>query len=384
MSEVIVLNGSYFFPPHIMQVLCNAKHHLTTDKNMSSTASDIPGVTPQSQIITSGRGSRTGGSLAGHSVRSRRKHTPYMKSATSRRLAGVKPQDDQEEPPDFEGFLKKTWRLYKMTPMYNFSYDNRTLRRHSAVLSAFVEAESLKGAVVSEGEVAGKAVISVYRGLRTNESDSEAIQILVKSKPSTGQGEAKVAVTAVLFGAGVNEDIQRRLPSSFTWLPLMMVKGPVGITSSVQSWLQSNFDCHITPMEFTSTDLSWMVAMWAGVETDIGHKPVELLYRVPQVEGLSSITYTINAGDCKALWDSVHTEERDQFTVEEVEVFTKALESHFYAHFNIFLGHMHLSRAGTGIGLVSMDGKVKLFQNDHVLRMLSHFTQLATEQLDLR
>ena len=40
------------------------------------------------------------------------------------------------------------------------------------------------------------------------------------------------------------------------------------------------------------------------IDAEKKNKPVELLYAVPaECEGLSRITYTTDASDCKVLWD---------------------------------------------------------------------------------
>ena len=47
-----------------------------------------------------------------------------------------------------------------------------------------------------------------------------------------------------------------------------------------------------------------MFNTWLLIDTEKKNKPVELLYAVPaECEGLSQITYTIDASDCKVLWD---------------------------------------------------------------------------------
>lgn len=353
--------------------------------------------TPQSQVVhfsattRSGHSSGTSSKYPGLPVR---KYTPYNKTPKSRRLgvrwknvSGIRTPVQVTDTPELKDLVNKTWKVYKLSPLYNFSHRTTQLRSYARLLSAHIEAESLKGVAigVNENEVADKVHISTFKGLAVSDADAEAVEIILKSKPKTGNGEPKVSLTAYLCSVGVDPETKSLMKSAFTYLPVMIVKGAVGLTGHLISWLQSQFDCHITPMSFCASDLSWVLATWAGYgREEGGTKPVELVYTVPkECEGLNTITMTIQATDCKDLWDCIHDSENEEFTIEEVVRFMKSIEAHFYHHFKIYLSALALKRVGTSIAMLGTEGRLKIFLKEHIHRVLQHVTELAFEQLDL-
>lgn len=235
-----------------------------------------------------------------------------------------------------------------------------------------------KGIVVDNSN--GKqCILSIYEGLQVNAVDPEAVQILVTNKNGNGKTTGSPVLTAVLCGVDLDSNPCSVLQKQFIYYPIMLVKATVGLTSLLSLWLERHFDCRVSPFRPTSMDLAWMVSLWSGRLPGKKSKPVELLYTVPECEGLSRITYTIDANDCKVLWDSIHTTESDDFTGEEVGAFLKSLEEHFYECFKVKLWKMELTRIGTAVAVVG-DGRLKIFSAEdawHVLRFLS---ELALEQ----
>ncbi|XP_033754986.1 centromere protein L-like [Pecten maximus] len=336
---------------------------------------------------------RIGKSLVSRSIRrSTRRYTPYGKTPQSRRITVKEPvsrlqrtptsrrsgrKGDKDEPKDFKGLTMKTWRSFKLTPLYGFSTNPRDLKKIANILSAHIEAEKRKG-IFMDNTLMGKAYISVYKDLKVTDVDPEAIQIVVKGK--NPNGEDIIQLTAVLCGVDMQENhIKSTMRDNFTYFPVMLVKASVTMSSAVISWLEMQYDCKVTPLTLSSYDLAWMVSMWSGMENQKGKtKPVELLYSVPkECEGLTSINYSIDPEDCKDLWERIHDKDEIDFTSEEVQVFIRCLEAHFFRVFKVKVSAMSLVRIGTPVCMVGTDGRLKIFLSDKVHVLLRHLTELA-------
>lgn len=238
-------------------------------------------------------------------------------------------------------------------------------------------------AVASDTDKTNSVCFSLYKGLRSSQADREAIQITLTQKSNNvkDNGEPRVALTAVLCSVDCREDVTRAVCGPFSMLPIMLVKGPLGLTGHLIPWLQTQFDCKIDLAKFSPTCLSWMVAMWAGYTPEKGGRAVELCYSVPkEVEGLSTITMTVDPKSCKTLWDSLHEETNQSFSENEVVTFIKSLETHFYHHFKVNLTAMSLTRIGTSTAYIGSDGRLKIFSADRLHQVLAHVTEAVVEQ----
>lgn len=273
--------------------------------------------------------------------------------------------------------------MFKITPLFKFTSDTADLKKYSGRLSAHIEAERQKGLFV-DNTTSSKAYISVYKGLRVSAADKEAIQILIKGRNRGGFGDETVLLTSLLCSVQMEHNpVEPNLRNKFAYYPLLMIKGLVSVTDGLINWLQSTFDCVVTPMLFSPHDLAWMVAMWSGTMTDPVHrsKPVELLYKTPsECKGIDKITYTIEATDVKDLWDRIHDDKSTDFTCEEVTLFVNSLESHFHSLFRIKLSALQLYSVGTSLAYIGDSGRLKIFSADHVLWILRYMTVLSLER----
>ncbi|XP_060080286.1 centromere protein L-like [Ylistrum balloti] len=334
-----------------------------------------------------------GKSLVSHSIRrSTRRYTPYGKTPQSRRIAVTAPRSriqrtptsrksdrvsEKEQQKDFKGLTMKTWRSFKLTPLYGFSSNPRNLKKIANALSAHIEAEKRKG-IFMDNTLMGKAYISIYKDLKVTEVDPEAIQIIVKGKNATG--EDTIQLTAVLCGVDMQENhIKAAMRENFTYFPVMLVKASLSMCNAVTRWLEMQYDCKVTPLSLSSYDLAWMVSMWSGMKNENGKtKPVEFLYSVPkECEGLSSINYSIDPEDCQDLWERIHDKDEVDFTSEEVQKFIRSLEAHFFRIFKVKISAMSLVRIGTPLCMVGTDGRLKIFLSNKIHVLLRHLTELA-------
>jgi len=317
--------------------------------------------------------------------------TPYRKTPRSRRIhrnpPAVEARHTVQRNVLNEAELGKllaghTWQMYRVTPLYAFSYRKKHLRQYERELGAYFDAESNKGVGVEHRveERVDNATITVIKGLK-QEHDRHAIQIQLKAKPARADSdEKKVVLTAVLCSVNLLSEQASRVHDQFVALPLLLTKGPVAHCRLLTSWLQSQFDCRINQLKLSAHSLVWVVALWAGIVTK--KVSVELLYKVPAVvPGVRTITLNIDPQDCQRLWNKIHKDDSDEFQAEEVLQFMKALEKHFHRHFRIHLRCLQLSRIGTGVAMLASSGKLKIMSADHVITTLSHLTELAAEMV---
>ncbi|ELT96885.1 hypothetical protein CAPTEDRAFT_224521 [Capitella teleta] len=373
------------FPHRRLRSLNNSQNIQRT--SITSTRLSIQKQTPQNapQISRSKRSTPwTGKRLA-----------PFQKTPASRNLrtprniVSSKPRKKRgrlshDLPLRHFELLNKTWRLYRVSPMFKFKTECMKLRHYSVHLASHIKAEVAKGlAVDAQVETADAAQFSLFSGLKIQPDESEAVEITLKQKPSRGSGEKepRVVLTAILCCVGAPSEDLRKVHSDFTQLPLMLVKGPVTLTSYLTQFLELQFDCHVSPVVFSTCDLSWMLAMWAGFSSKTGNRKVQLSYSVPaSIQGLDNISMEINSDDCLRMWKYIHDENDESFHASEVVCLIKSLEEHFVHHFGINLAAMNLYTVGTASAFVGAEGKLKVFSVSHLPQVLSHITKLMLEK----
>ncbi|KAK3610311.1 hypothetical protein CHS0354_029777 [Potamilus streckersoni] len=302
------------------------------------------------------------------------------KSCNIARIAPIlSRQVSGEEEENIKALLNKTWHVFGLSPLYNFERKSSAFQRYSKSLSSALEAESHKGCFV-DNDVPGSVEIGGIRGLTVNIGDQNAVGIFVRGK--NRKAEDAMVYTALFCCVNLQFcPIPKDLQASFKYFPIMLASGPVAIMNSINNWLESQFDCRVTKLKFSSNDLLWMASLWSAYTPVPKSRPLELVYAVPQeCEGLSKITYRMAAADAKRLLDIVHPDDSDELTEEEVQAYFDALESHLCYMFHAKLGTMYLRTVGNSIAYVSTDGKIKLFSMDYVFNVLAHLTQLSVER----
>ncbi|XP_002737410.2 centromere protein L-like [Saccoglossus kowalevskii] len=324
-----------------------------------------------------------------------RRHMPYTKTPTSRRLTCKthrrfpRLRNERLQVSRIKELVDKTWKVYKATPFFNFSYKSEGLKRYSRHLSAHLEAESSKNIVDVEGELGEHGTFEIMNGVALSESDVEAVEITVKTKKQNGNEDGKVVLIGVLCSVEIAEECVIK-NKQFTNLPVFLVKGNVAVTRHVINFLQAQFDSNIIAMHFPPMELAWMIAMWTGFIPDAEESnvatsrniPLELVYRVPEeIEGLRTITMTIRAQDAKKMWKCVHNADSEEFTNEEMNSFIHGIEQHFYYHFKIKLAAMSLHTIRCSIASVDTDGRLKILSNTSVHEVLRHVTQLIVDSM---
>lgn len=276
---------------------------------------------------------------------------------------------------------QKLWRVYRLTPLYNFQDKQSDLQYYSRMLSSQIAAENKRGVFVDTSEP-GDATVNLFSGLDVGLNDHKAVLIEVNGK-ARNKEEEKVISQAVLFSTDLEYNpLKPSLQPHFTYFANMLVRGPETVSQTIQNWLEVQFDCKVVSQKFTSQALGFMAAMFTGFNEV--HKPLDLVYGVPaEVEGLSNIDYSVKADDCLRLWNKIRGTEEDSFTLEEAQLFISGLEGHFYEIFKIKLHAMPLLTVGTSVAFVDRDGKIKLHSksSENILKVCRHLTDLALDQL---
>ena len=57
-----------------------------------------------------------------------------------------------------------------------------------------------------------------------------------------------------------------RVQSGFTSLPLLLSRGPQALSSQLRLWLETSFDCHVSPHSLEAEDLSLLTGQFATAE----------------------------------------------------------------------------------------------------------------------
>lgn len=330
-----------------------------------------------------------------------RRYTPYTKTPKSARIPSSPENNrdfDEEESRDLpaesdstasseiKSLVGKTWRVYRVSPLYDFQYTTASFKTYAKSLSAFLEAETQVGNMAVElltDSASGKFRVefNLMKELTISESDSPAVKITIFSKQTGRQPTNDSPILTALFcslGNDSSKDARPLTRRKFTFLPVCLVRGPAVLSRCFVSGLEAMFDCKISPMNFSSMDFAWFVSLWAGVALKEYSRPVELCYSLPaSIKGLSRILYNIRAKDAKAIWNCVHENNSPLFTEKESDMFMKALETHFYHHFKVDLSRVALSRIGTSIVLVGSKGRLKLLHPKYVKHILQQITQSA-------
>ncbi|XP_020898780.1 centromere protein L [Exaiptasia diaphana] len=298
--------------------------------------------------------------------------TPGIAMQTNRELKDISS--------DICHIVGKTWRLHRCSPLHRFK--TSFLQGYKRLLLGHLESIKTKGLAFEVGEevysIDGKfsVDISILQEFSFYDTDERALKVTVYQVVNN---TSSPVLDAIFCNFG--NDFQNWYGlDGFTFLPVCIVKGPVSLSRTVMSWFQDHFDCTIIPFKLPPIELTWYASLWAGLETDNKPCDFELCYTVPcSVKGLKKVSFCVDTGDVKLLWDSCHSNDSDIFTGEESQAFMEALNSHFYQHFRVHLGSLSLSRIRTSVVYLNSDGQIKILQAKYVRHILQQITAAALE-----
>ncbi|KAH9509541.1 hypothetical protein Btru_046120 [Bulinus truncatus] len=309
--------------------------------------------------------------------------TVQSQAKKSRKLiAPITVNEESVEYHDYAGILKKTWRLYSMSPLYNFKSNHLTFKKYARSLDAALAGERCSFADSSEGLETSS--FSIYKGLKFSASDPEAVQIQIVGKKSADGQKSNTVLNALMICVDVeHQPVPAAIGAHFTYYPVVMVMGNKLRSSVLLNWLERHFDCHTSPFLLSSNDLRWLLACCST--KDIGPKavPVLLQYSLQNLcEGISTIDCTFESSFCKALWERIHNSSTPPTSVEQDDVdrFVEALESHLEYTMHIVFSKLSLSEVGTPLAYVSSQGKIKLFTSEGIFLALHLLCSVANDR----
>ena len=283
----------------------------------------------------------------------------------------------------FQDIIGKTLRVYQASPLYDF--DASSVTTYAEQISGFLQLETDKQLLVgANGEIKNrkyKTDIFVFKDITAEDTKLSAVKVTVNNFTENTSTKVKSTsnpiLTMMMCSVEKEASEDTRLQSQFTFLPVCLIKGPADLCRSLIQWFEQKFDCRITPMTFSSTDLCWYFSLWAGMSSAGKSTPIELCYDASTVTGLNRILFSIEEKDAKEIWENIHDKNSFIFTEEESLTFLKALETHFYHHFKINLEGLSVTRVRTAIACIASEGKLKLVHSLYVDHILEQLTQTA-------
>lgn len=313
--------------------------------------------------------------------------TPHKKQPHSRCITGSAKGGRCTErnahpgvPVDFNDVVNVSWRVYDASPLYKFSQDSKHFKKYSLELEQRLRPTLQE---LNKQTVQHRVCMTRLEGLKMLRRDPDAVKLTIHEVNKRTK-ESRLVLHCILCIVRDDRDlIRKRLPVTYTRLPLVVISGPESLAEKVVVYFEERFDCRITKVSFPPLELKWMCAMWAGA-VDNPTKKVQLVYSLPdEVKGIRKITYDINPQDCQDLWRSIHDLEEPSFTEAEVVAFMTALQHHFYRHFKVNLTRCQLVEIKSSVVAVAAEGKLKLFDEESVLRVFRHLTTILVEDQDL-
>ena len=268
--------------------------------------------------------------------------------------------------------VNKTWRVYRVSPLYCFKTDAKSLKVYEKRLNSILAVETCGAAEV-------RSSVKMKSSFTKLDADSDDYGVEIKITTNGGKENAgKDELVAVLCCSRNmnNENDANALNADLTSLPVCLIKSTVLLKDTFLQWLENDFGCRACPLLFSPTDLAWLVSLCAGIGEPT--TLVELTYAVPPViSGLDTVYFTIDAKDARRIWNLVHDPEQPYFTHDEAKRILNSFETHVYHHFKIHLNQMQLRTVGTSVAYIGQEGRVKILQEDYAHYLLQQLSQLA-------
>lgn len=270
--------------------------------------------------------------------------------------------------------VSKTWRVYRISPLYSFQADLKTLKLYERHLNRFLSFDTCSAREM-ESTAKRKVIISRLQG---DKDGDFGVEIKI-SNSRHKNAFTKEELVAIFFCAGGNlHDMENIdvLNENFTSLPICLIKSNVLLKETFLNWLEEQFGCRASPFLFSPTDLAWLVTLCAGIGEPT--KSVDLTYTVPAfITELNTILVKMDGSDARKIWNLIHNHNQKYFTSEEATKMLKAIETHFYHHFKIHLNQMHLTTVASSVACVRQEGRLKVLQEECVCYILQQLVQLT-------
>ncbi|XP_028397968.1 centromere protein L-like [Dendronephthya gigantea] len=302
------------------------------------------------------------------SIHQRRSHTTQGPKHKNKQQRSVELSKDTSR--DISTIIaNKSWRVYRVSPLYCFKTDEKSLKLYERRLNSFLAVETSGITSVPSLNTRKKSTFSIFKG------DTEG-DYGVEIKLITNEGNenaSKEELCAVLCCMG---SVKTVLKSNLSSLPVCLIKSSVLLKDLFLQWLENEFGCRACPLLFSPTDLAWLASLCIGIGEPT--TSIEFTYSVPAVvPDLDTITFKMDAKDARRIWNLVHNPKQPFFTNDEAIRILKSMETHFYHHFKVHLNQMQLKTVGTSVAYIGHEGRIKFFQEPYVCYILQQLIELA-------
>ncbi|GFR74642.1 centromere protein L [Elysia marginata] len=283
----------------------------------------------------------------------------------------------------FEGLLKKQWRIYTLSPLYNFKRHRTALIRCERSLDAALsQAQSTSSDPLNSRPE--KSSFSFYEDLKFHPDDPPGLRIQVHARNGPGEVANLVMEAFLVCVEPSASPIPEQLQNRFTFYPVALISGNKARSAVLLEWLEKHFDCHSDVLTLSDNDLKFMLVLSSAFMTDMKGPPVLLQYSLEDVcEGIGSINCKLDTDYCKQLWErlfSTSIAEKEEIFKDEVHLFMDHLEELLEHLMRIFFKKLTLSEVGTSAAYVSHLGKIKIFSPSAVYMALHHLCETANSR----
>lgn len=265
--------------------------------------------------------------------------------------------------------VNRSWRVYRVSPLYCFKTDEKSLKLYERRLNSFLAVET-SGVNFAQSLKTRKK--SIFRMLKGDTEGDYGVEIKVMTSEGK-ENASKEVLCAVLCSLG---SVKTVLNGNFSSLPVCLIKSSVLLKDLFLQWLENEFGCRACPLLFSPTDLAWLASLCIGIGEPT--TSIEFTYSVPAVvPDLDTIDFKIDAKDARRIWNLVHNPKQPIFTNDEAIRILKSLETHFYHHFKVHLNQMQLKTVGTSVAYIGHEGRIKFLQEPYVCYILQQLIELA-------
>ncbi|KAK3782238.1 hypothetical protein RRG08_048696 [Elysia crispata] len=298
----------------------------------------------------------------------------------SRRRASI--ASNQE--PEFEGLLKKGWRVHTLSPLYNFKgHRSFLIKCERSLDAALSQAQSTSADPLNSGTE--KSSFSFYDDLKFHPDDPPALRIQVHERLDSGV-MAKLVMEAFLVCVEPSTaPFSPWLKEHFTYYPVMLVSGNKARSTVLLEWLERHYDCRSDVLTLSDSDLKYMLVLSSAfLPANTKGPPVLMQYSLEDVcEGISVINCKLETHYCKQLWERLFSSSgavKTEILKDEVDMFVSHIEDLLEHMMNIFFKKLNLSEVGTPAAYVSHLGKIKIFSPAAVYTALHHLCETANNR----
>ncbi|CAI9719937.1 Hypothetical predicted protein [Octopus vulgaris] len=299
----------------------------------------------------------------------------HTKTPVTRKLPNkIKSADKAVGPPQIPA-LKNICHLFKLSPILNFETTPAKFKIYATSLTSYCQSKTKEIHSVS----VSSCNFTTLEGFKVSETDKDAVQLTMYTKNGTRN---KMILLALMCCVDLPPHFAA-LEKSFSCYPVMVIRGSSMLKSWTCEWFEKEFHAKISPLHFSSIDLSWMLSLWTGkINFDLS-SPTYLVFQVPdEIKGMNEVKISIDTKDLQYVWDKIHPDPNDsEFTIDQVNEFISQIELFYYEVLKLKITSLKLIKIRNALASVSVNGVFKLCSSNHLVHILRLFCQMSVEQL---